>query len=246
MLACALKKLSRKESGRGGRLIFLGDTMRFRSWLAAAAAVVCMSASAGAADMPVKAQPYVAPTINWTGGYIGAFAGYHFGKVTQSGCVGACSEGEPINAGLFGVQFGYDWQMPSSNMVWGVLAMVPVIPVEDTVQANPGGINFKTRASFEAIAAARLGFAYNNALIYGFAGPGAVRNKISGPAGSDSAWHTVAAVGLGVEYRLARNWSVDLRYTYASIFKATYNVGGGNEKMGDNSSNVTAAINYRF
>jgi outer membrane immunogenic protein len=219
--------------------------MNVRSLLAAAAAVMSLCVPAVAADMPTKAPVYVVPATNWTGGYIGAFAGYHYGEVTQSGCVGACSPGEPIRTGLFGVQFGYDWQMPN-NWVWGAFAFVPLVPERETVLANPGAIPFETRTNFQAILAARLGYAMGNMLPYVFAGPGLVHNKIVGPFGSDSAWHTTAAVGVGLEYRLAANWSVDLKYAYAAILKATYDVGGGPEKMGDNSSNFIAAINYRF
>jgi outer membrane immunogenic protein len=219
--------------------------MNFRLLLAAAVAVTSLCGPAVAADMPMKAPVYVLPAANWTGGYVGAFAGYHFGEVTQSGCVGACSSGEPIRTGLFGVQLGYDWQMPN-NWVWGVVAIVPLVPERDTVAANPGGFQFETRADFQAILAARLGYAMGNMLPYVFAGPGILHNKITGPFGSDSAWHSIAAVGAGIEYRLTANWSIDLKYTYAAILKATYDVGGGPEKMGDNSSNLIAAINYRF
>ena len=45
-----------------------------------AAAAFC-GAPALAADMPVKA-PYAAPVFNWTGFYIGAHAGYAWGRVT--------------------------------------------------------------------------------------------------------------------------------------------------------------------
>lgn len=219
--------------------------MKIRSLVAAIVALPVLAVSAFAADMPVKARMYAEPVVTWTGPYLGIFGGGHTGRVTQSGCVGACSGGEHINVGLFGVQGGYDWQT-ASNIVWGVFAWVPVIPTKDTVPANPGNIPFQVRGQFQGIIGARLGVAMGNALPYVFAGPGVVHAKITGPFGSDSATHTVLAVGAGLEYRLARNWSVDLRYTYTSIRKETYNLGGGPEQMGDNGSNFTAGVNYRF
>jgi len=219
--------------------------MKIRSLLLAAFAVVSFGVPASAADMPMKAPAYAVPAINWTGPYIGAFAGYHFGEVRQSGCVGVCSGGEDLNLGLFGFQVGYDWQMPN-NMVWGVFAAVPVIPADDTVPGNPGNIPFDVEAKFQAMIGARLGFAMGNALPYIFAGPGVVRVKLEGPVGDDTNTHLFAGFGAGVEYRLTRNWSVDLRYMYSVVFKETYNIGGGPSDIGDNAHNLFAAINYRF
>jgi outer membrane immunogenic protein len=218
--------------------------MKFKLSLLAAALLAAFSSSASAADMAVKAPPAVAPVVNWTGGYIGAFAGYHWGRVTQSGCAGICpTSGDGPEIWVGGVQAGYDWQMPN-NWVIGVQARIPVVAEDHDVTL--GGAKFKQDPKFQAFISGRLGYAMNNWLPYVVVGGGFARNELIGPAGSDTATHVGLGAGLGIEYRLARNWSLDLRYMYVSFSKETYNLGGGPEKFGDNSSNVLAAINYRF
>jgi outer membrane immunogenic protein len=222
--------------------------MRFRSTFVAVMALVLISAPAVAADMPVKAQPYAAPALaaTWTGPYVGAFVGYHWGDITQSGCVGLCPDGQQIRVGFGGVQLGYDWQMPN-NWVIGLSARIPVASGEQTVSLAPG-IDFREKPEFEAFFTARAGYAMGNWLPYLAFGGGFARNRIySGVTGiEDSATHTGIGGGAGIEYRLAHNWSVDLRYMYAVFSKETYDLGGGPEQFGDESSNVMFAVNYRF
>jgi opacity protein-like surface antigen len=219
--------------------------MKFRMIALATALFAAMSGVASAADMPTKAPPrYVDPVVNWTGPYIGAFVGYHAGRTTQSGCVGICpSSSDAPNVWYGGVQAGYDWQMPN-NWVFGLQARLPVVAEDNDVTI--AGVNFETRSRFQAAASARLGYATGMWLPYANVGIAVARNRITGPGGSDTNTHFGVGAGAGIEYRLSRNWSVDLRYMYAVFFKETYNIGGGPEKFGDNSSNVTLAVNYRF
>jgi opacity protein-like surface antigen len=218
--------------------------MKLRLSVIAVAIFALLGGQAVAADMAVKAPRYVDPVVNWTGGYVGGFVGYHWGNITQSGCTGICpGSGDNVDVWYGGLQVGYDWQMPN-NWVFGLQARVPVIAQDEHLSI--GGTSFHEKPRFQATASARLGYAMGMWLPYVNVGVGVSNNKIEGPAGSDTNTHFGLGAGAGVEYRLARNWSVDLRYMYATFFKEAYNLGGGPEKFGDNSSNVTLAINYRF
>jgi outer membrane immunogenic protein len=221
--------------------------MKFRIGIFALAMVTALSGQATAADMAVKATPrVVTPVMNWTGWYVGAFVGYHWGNITESGCVGICPSGDDPRMWYGGLQAGYDWHMPN-NWVFGLQARIPVIAEDDTVIAT--GVPFRVKPRFQAFGSARLGYAMGPMgewLPYVAAGVGVARNTLSGLGASDSATHVGFGAGLGVEYRVARNWSVDLRYMYATFPKETYNLGVPGEKFGDNSSNVTLAVNYRF
>jgi len=219
--------------------------MKLRLVVAATAIWASLGASAMAADMAVKAPVYVEPaSLSWTGGYVGAFVGYHWGDITQSGCVGICpGAGDNMNVWFGGLQFGYDWQMPN-NWVIGIAARIPVLAENQSI--NLPGATFEVEPRFQAMLAGRLGYAMNNFLPYVAAGVALSKNKISGPFGSDSATHTGFGAGFGLEYRLARNWSVDFRYMYAKFAKETYNLGGGPEQFGDRSSNVMFGVNYRL
>jgi outer membrane immunogenic protein len=99
------------------------------------AAFFAATASAVAADMPVKARPIAAPAYDWTGGYIGASAGYGWDRTSadyqRADCVdfaiglifGGCGlaappfDGTPPGPGamkgtglLGGLQAGYNQQ----------------------------------------------------------------------------------------------------------------------------------------
>lgn len=222
--------------------------MKLRLVVAATAMCVSLSGTAMAADMAVKAsrqvEPVVAVAAPWTGGYVGAFGGYHWGDITQSGCAGICpGGGDNVNVWFGGLQFGYDWQLPN-NWVVGLAARVPVLAQDQTVTL--AGFAFEVEPRFQATLTGRVGYAMGNVLPYLAIGAAFSKNKIRGPFGSDSATHLGFGGGFGVEYRFAQNWSVDLRYMYASFGKETYNLGGGPQQFGDRSSNVMVGINYRL
>jgi outer membrane immunogenic protein len=116
--------------------------MKTWKWAVAAAAVLGLAAQASAADlkMPVKAAGATSHQVqahNWTGFYIGAFGGYHDGKITQSGCVGLCPVDPKITGGLFGIQAGYDYQF-QNNIVLGVFGWVPLTRPKTTISIGPG------------------------------------------------------------------------------------------------------------
>jgi outer membrane immunogenic protein len=198
------------------------------------------------ADMPVKARPYIAPISNWTGFYVGAFAGYHAGDITQSGCVGLCAVDPKLNGALVGVQFGYDYQLPN-NVVLGAFGWIPVVTPRTTINIGGPGLDFHVRPKFAALGAGRIGLAMGNALPYVFAGAGVADNEIHSDVTNltPSAHHSLGAVGAGLEYKIAPNWSVDGKFMYIAVAKRTYDFGGGPEQYGENSANVLFAINYR-
>ncbi|UZE51568.1 hypothetical protein ONR75_13795 [Rhodopseudomonas sp. P2A-2r] len=82
---------------------------------------------ANAADMPVKAVPYVAPW-SWTGFYIGAHVGGAVGTTNFSDSFGPSIFGKVRSPGFFGgVQAGYNWEAPGSPWVFGVEADISML-----------------------------------------------------------------------------------------------------------------------
>ena len=73
---------------------------RLQCALLAAVAAIGFASIASAADMPVKARPMVVAPYNWTGFYIGATAGYGWGRYTLGDATG---DGPGVNPGI-GVQ----------------------------------------------------------------------------------------------------------------------------------------------
>jgi outer membrane immunogenic protein len=152
----------------------------------------CLSGSAFAADLPPYEAAIVAPTPishNWTGFYIGGFAGFGWADIDVSqlifDCPGSqtCTDGETYNFrgsdygtsdGGFngGLQVGFDWQW--NKVVAGLVAEAGVLWFEGSVY-DPSSLRNRdgipdTKTTFEsdwyAALSARAGIAFNRLLIY--------------------------------------------------------------------------------
>src|SRR3954466_13853219 len=90
--------------------------------LASTIALIATAGFAAAADLPVKARPYVsAPAFSWTGIYIGANAGYAWGRTTGTAAVTPPAVGQfDINGWQAGGQIGGNYQI--QNWVLGIEA----------------------------------------------------------------------------------------------------------------------------
>jgi len=146
--------------------------------------------SAGAADLPVKAPPMVAaPVFSWTGCYIGAHAGYGWGRNRNDFGTAIASgptenEGFPAefgpfdhntNGGVVGGQVGCNNQF-ANNWVVGVEAEAWWSGMKGSFTApedfaDPGQYSrFESRNRWDGDVALRLGYAWGRSLLYGKAG----------------------------------------------------------------------------
>ena len=245
--------------------------MLSRIVIVTAASVAALSAVANAADIyrPVLPAPYNA--VNWSGFYVGVHAGsasssVNFNDTDPFG-------GSVLNGGLKGTgfiggaQLGYNRQL--GHFVFGVEADLGDLSNSSSksVLLNTGWIvTSKTAGGFYGDVAARLGFAFDKALVYakgGYAYLGAA-DKFSGYDGlSDSLGDSFSTsttgvfgwtVGAGVEYLVTPAWSVRAEYQHFEFGDASNavpaepgNVGGGSGKFTNASADtVTAGISYHF
>lgn len=58
--------------------------------------------------------------------------------------------------------------------------------------------------------------------------------------------HTGFGLGLGAEYRLTSNWSLDARYMYSELGYERYDFGGGATRGGYKGHTLSLGVNYRF
>ena len=161
-------------------------------------ALATLSATpAFAADMAAKAPPPApAPSYNWTGFYVGGYAGYGWrdpsvsftpndinassftcGGAFGGTCVPAASFG--ISGGLIGIQAGYDWQ-PDRRWLAGVATDFSGTAIGGTGASNfllgskpPGASTFASTENVDwfGTVRARLGWlATDNLLVYGTGG----------------------------------------------------------------------------
>jgi len=219
---------------------FGGNPMK--KLLASASLLILSSAAASAADLPMKAAPYVAPipVFSWTGCYIGAHAGggtmtdsnTHDGTNPLFGGISVIEFGSNGNngigtGGVAGGQGGCNYQ--DGNAVFGLEAVGYWSGLRTTTgfSATAGeGFAFtqtaKNKSDFSI--AARVGIAFDRTLIYGKAG-WVWGNFEFGTAFTEcfdcgsiafaqSGTLNGLLLGIGIEHAFARNWTVKLEYNH--------------------------------
>jgi outer membrane immunogenic protein len=237
--------------------------------LGAIAAFALSSVATFAADMPVKAPVAVAYTYNWTGLYIGAHAGGgwsnpSYTNVANTSTFGGAAVGSSFSQNgsgfIGGGQIGYNWQ--AGSLVYGVEASFS----GSTIKANTTNFVddlFENKLNSLLLVTGRLGYAYNNWLLYGKGGYAGGNRRVSvsdtgvvSPgigSGSATAWHSGWTLGAGFEYGLTQNWILGLGYDFVSLGSSRYQLdgtdGGGLSYLFDVKSNyhlVTTRLSYKF
>ncbi len=224
---------------------------------------------ASAADLPVKA-PIPAPIYDWSGFYAGVNLGWGSADSdwTNTASTPATTFYDAVPGDWFsnrsagaigGGQFGYNFQ--NGPLVYGVEAMFDAAALKVTSPSLFGAGDDKFETKIDALFAftGRVGYAWQNVLLYGKAGLaiGHVSLSVSdtvGPftgSGSDDRWVVGPTVGAGLEYGFTPRLSLAVEYDYTHLNSASYELGGGvGSYLWDvaphNVHVVTARLNYRF
>ena len=230
-------------------------------------------APAVAADLAprsyAKAPALATPLPNWAGFYIGLNGGGAWSKncwdlvTLAGGATPAVSEGcHNATGGVVGGQVGYRWQ--ASNWVFGLEAQgdwadlkasnVSTVPVFAGVATN------QTKTDAIGLFTGQVGYAWDNVLWYVKGGAAVTHNTYTGLAtvsgfGFDSAGETRwgGAVGTGVEFGFAPNWSVAVEYDHLfmgrhdSIMTVTGSTSSDrSDSIKQDVDMATVRVNYRF
>ena len=214
----------------------------------AASAAVLFSGTAMAADAIVYNEPApvaVANTFSWEGAYVGANAGYGFGKmkddefsVKPRGFVG-------------GVQAGYNWQF--DQIVAGIEADFQGSTMKKSVDFYDAGVYEGTaqgKVQWFGTVRGRLGADIaERTMLYGTAGLAYGKVKVSATNGVDSisASKTRAGwtAGAGVEHAFTDNVTLKTEYLYTDLGKAKlFDV--DDAKVKTNFHTVRVGVNYKF
>jgi outer membrane immunogenic protein len=222
-------------------------------------------APALAADLPArtysKAPAYVAAVYDWTGFYIGVNGGYGSSRKAWSNYIGLVSFGEgshDATGGTFGGQIGYNWQV--SSWVFGVEAQGNWADLKGSNASTLfAGVTNRTKIDALGFFTGRVGYAWNNALLYVKGGAAVVNDKydyyatgtgiVNGNA-KETRWGGV--VGAGFEYGFTPNWSFAVEYDHAFLdrkdvtFTQIAPAGFVRESIKQDVDIVTARINYRW
>lgn len=200
---------------------------------AAVAVMVAGMASAQAADMPYRSlAPY---TVNqplngysWAGPYLGGTLGYEWGSVSNSPAKPSGIAG--------GVTGGYNWQ--SGNIVFGLEADLQGTGADDRFAS------YKFSNPWFGTARGRIGYAFNNVLIYGTGGLsfGSLQVEQFGLQQSQSAvgW----TVGVGAEVGIYQNWTAKIEYLYVDLASNNYTLTGATNGL--DFGTVRIGVNYHF
>jgi outer membrane immunogenic protein len=234
--------------------------------LALAVSILAVSAgTASAADLVARPYtkappPMVAAIYDWSGFYVGANAGYGWGRDDHAdrllplggfwtnGPAGNFSGIQRINprGGIFGGQAGYNWQL--ANWVFGLELAGDWSDLRRTDASIffPGD-SLTSRVESIFTATGRVGYALNNWLPY-IKGGYAVGSSLN-----HSEWRSGYTVGAGLEYGITPNWTIGAEYAYMDFGSrnwsgATIGPGAGPELYNDKLkiSAVTARINYKI
>ncbi len=216
--------------------------------------------TAFAADMPSRKAPVVAPVAAaplWSGIYLGANAGYVFGRSSQRDASPPPADGDyDVKGGMIGGAVGYNWQR--RNYVYGLEADTSFASIAGSSSVcGVGGLAAHacgTKSDAFSTVRARGGLVIDNSLIYATGGLAVARIKaydlgFSSVAGqSGSATRLGWTIGAGVEQKLDAHWSVKAEYLRASFARTTYfTLTGFSPERVDMSANILrAGVNYKF
>ena len=246
-----------------------------------ALALATLSFPAAAADLgarPIGRAPVMAPVpiYNWSGFYIGGHVGGLWGDkdwadftvppITADG-------GHDISGFLAGGQVGFNWQ--AGAWVFGIEAQASWTNADGSHSSGalggtcfPGGLiaggtTCSTEMNWLGSVAGRVGYAFNNVLLYakgGFAFANedyVIFDTATGGLGllattATDETRTGWMVGAGLEYGFTPNWSFKIEYNYMDfgtdnfvMFDPILDV-TLNKEIHQQIHVVKAGINYRF
>jgi outer membrane immunogenic protein len=233
----------------------------------ATAALIIGTVSASAADLAArpyaKAPPEMVAMYNWSGFYIGANGGWasshkcwdFAGTVAAPLAVNVAEGCHDATGGVIGGQIGYNWQ--AGSWVFGLEAQGNWADLEgsNVSLAFPAFTN-RSRIDGIGLFTGRVGYAWNNALLYVKGGAAVVHDRynyfLNGAAvdtGTASETRWGGTVGVGLEYGFSPNWSVGVEYNH--IFLDARNIAFASpaqtvDRIHQDVDMVTARINYRF
>jgi high affinity Mn2+ porin len=199
--------------------------------------VYAMAAEFGRA-VPVFTPP--SAHFDWTGFYVGGYGEYSWANTNGSavnlatGAPATAVAGNPPSC-HGGIQLGFDYMMPSRLLV-GVAADVTSGGTRTTAVTNSFGTSANQTTVFDSeTIRGRVGYAFDNVLLYGTAGWAwssnqYVRTQLTGTlnnatAGADEAVNTYLSgwtAGAGVSVAVAQNWNVFAEYRYTDFGTAAF------------------------
>lgn len=213
--------------------------LRIVAVAAVSAAALAVSAPAFAADLPAyepsPAYAAPAPVSNWSGGYVGAQAGYSWGRANNRNAPNTKPDG-----GLVGGYAGYDHQFDGSPVVVGVDTDLNYNNNHDRTGRVRNDLNWSgaTRG--------RIGYAMDNVMVYGAAGVAYGEHKVRFRNRSDDKTAVGWTAGGGVEAKVTENVVARGEYRYTDYGTDRFSTGARSVKSDLTDNRVTGGVALKF
>ncbi|PKN64261.1 MAG: hypothetical protein CVU57_15275 [Deltaproteobacteria bacterium HGW-Deltaproteobacteria-15] len=202
-------------------------------------------------EMAHAAPGDVGSSSNWSGPYIGAFAGYSWVDLDYSEPDFPGSERNPTINGVTGGAFlGYNHRF--ERILLGIEADVGLGDLDEgrdeTAWNNYSAFDIDWNAHFRA----RLGFVSGSTLIYiagGLAFAKVTVDDTDPGWGEDDATHVGWTAGAGVEHAFTRNLRARIEYLYDDYGKEDYSIDGFFTYRSDvdlTANTVRVGLSYQF
>ena len=209
---------------------------------------------ATAADLPSKKTTPKAPAssaYSWAGSYVGLTGGYNLsGRLTGSDADAARAYIPEAKGALVGVVAGYNFQ--SGSWVYGPEFDLGYSLSEGKKSATYGQYSEQNKNSQGVLGSARmrLGYAFDNVLVFATAGAAGSSVKLTyKETGTNYAYseaHTQTlsgyTLGAGLEYGVTKEITTRLEYRYASYQDKKF----GDGKFGLDTHDIRAGLAYKF
>ncbi|MER8870554.1 outer membrane protein [Mesorhizobium sp. M0814] len=215
--------------------------------LVIASTLVASASFASAADVSSMAEPPAG--FVWSGGYVGLQAGYGWGKSDNDFPSSPIAEiSGDIDGGLVGIYGGWNWQF--NQVVTGFDADVNYSGIEGT-KNNDFGESLTTELKWNGAVRGRLGYAFDQVLIYGAGGLafGDIDVDVFDAGGTfANASETKAGwtVGIGTDIAFSANLIGRAEYRYTDYGEVDYTTPGGDGTIDVKIHTVALGLAYKF
>ncbi|MEM9330215.1 MAG: outer membrane beta-barrel protein [Pseudomonadota bacterium] len=183
-----------------------------------------------APDVPID-------TSQWGGLYLGVYGGYSWFSADGATVDGSDLDGE---GGKIGAYTGYNWQF-ENNVVTGLEAL----GAYSETDGSSAGVTVEQE--WEASLRARLGYAFDQSVIYSFAGLAVTSVDAQALTGADSQTLGGYTVGAGWETQLTDSFTARLEYGFSDYQDERYSLGNptaNSIEFQDQSLNLGIGFRY--
>ncbi len=185
-------------------------------------------------QVPVAPDPVI-DTSQWGGFYAGVYGGYSWFDANVSGA-GEAKDEDLKFGGYTGYNFEFDNQIVTGIELGGGFA---------NAEATAGGVTVEQE--WDASLRGRLGYAFENSLIYSFAGLAVTGVEARALTGADSQTLTGYNLGAGFEQQILDGVTARIEYGFSDYGSESFGTGGAaNNEIDFKEDSVNIGLGVKF